>query len=89
MNGRDRLIFRPLVWLRTRTRSSELWLVAVAAALGGVAGATALALGSLAHLLQRLFYHIDVDARLSAIPALPPSALLVLPEPAVRSANPA
>ena len=79
MNVRDRLIFRPLVWLRTRTRSSELWLVAVAAALGGVAGATALALGSLAHLLQRLFYHIDVDARLSAIPALPPSALLVLP----------
>ncbi|MDT9146002.1 hypothetical protein RSW78_25595, partial [Escherichia coli] len=36
-------------------------------------------LGSLAHLLQRLFYHIDVDARLSAIPALPPSALLGLP----------
>jgi CIC family chloride channel protein len=66
-------------WLRARIRSSELWLVFIAAALGALAGGLAMFQGALAHGLQVLLFGIEPEVRLSAAPPIAPVRLLALP----------
>ncbi|MDB5458614.1 MAG: chloride channel protein [Caulobacteraceae bacterium] len=66
-------------WLRARIRSSELWLVFIAAAVGALAGGLAMFQGALAHGLQVLLFGIEPEVRLSAAPPIAPVRLLALP----------
>ena len=68
-----------LAVIRGRIRASELWLTAIATAVGALAGLATLAVGWAAHGLQSAFYGIGADQRLSAIGQLPPAALLIAP----------
>ncbi len=74
-----RLIVLGLMNLRGRIRSSELWRVVIAAALGAVAGLATLAVSVAARDLQRLLYGLSPHQRLSALPALQVSQLAILP----------
>ncbi len=51
----------------------------IATAVGALSGLAALAIGAAAHGLQELVYGIDFDERLSAVAAIPPSRMAVLP----------
>ncbi|HZL00896.1 MAG TPA: chloride channel protein [Caulobacteraceae bacterium] len=68
-----------LAFLRGAIRASELWLVVIATAIGGVSGLLTVAIAASAHGLQMALYGIDFDARLSAISAIPVSRLIALP----------
>jgi CIC family chloride channel protein len=66
-------------WLRARTRSSELWLVLIAAAVGAGAAGLALLQGAIAHGLQVMLFGIEPEVRLSAAPPISPIRLIALP----------
>ena len=68
-----------LAWLRRRTRSSELWVIAVATVVGLVAGALAVSLGALAHGAQVAIFNFDPNERLSAQTMVEPWRLLAIP----------
>lgn len=68
-----------LAWLRRRTRSSELWVIAVATVVGLVAGALAVLLGALAHGTQVWIFDFDPNQRLSAQARIEPWRLLAIP----------
>ncbi|HEX4740205.1 MAG TPA: chloride channel protein [Caulobacteraceae bacterium] len=70
---------RLLHLLRATIRASELVLAIIAAGVGALSGLAAVGVSSAAHLLQRLFYGIAIDERLSTLPALSPTALPYLP----------
>jgi chloride channel protein, CIC family len=65
--------------LRGTIRASELVLAIIAAGVGALSGLAAVGVSAGAHILQRLFYGIAADERLSTIPALAPNALPYLP----------
>lgn len=68
-----------LAWLRRRTRSSELWLIAVATVVGSTAGALAVLLEKLAHSTQVWLFAFDPNERLSAQAMIEPWRLLAIP----------
>lgn len=68
-----------LAWLRRRTRSSELWLIAVATVVGMTAGALAVLLGKVAHATQVWLFAFNPDERLSAQAMVQPWRLLAIP----------
>jgi CIC family chloride channel protein len=70
---------RLLHLLRGTIRASELVLAIIAAGVGALSGLAAVGVSAGAHILQRLFYGIAADERLSTIPALAPNALPYLP----------
>jgi CIC family chloride channel protein len=74
-----REVRRALGWLRARIRSSELWLVFIAAAVGAAAGVLAVAQGVLAHGVQVALFGIEPEVRLSVAPPIAPWRLLALP----------
>ena len=78
-NRLRRLAVLGLLSLRGRIRASELWLVVIATALGGVAGVAALTVSLGARHLQILLYGLDLNTRLSAISHLDRTLLVILP----------
>ncbi len=68
-----------LAWLRRRTRSSELWLIAVATVAGLAAGALAVTQAKIAHGTQVALFGFDPDERLSAQTVVAPLRLLAIP----------
>jgi len=70
---------RWLGWLRRRTRSSELWLIAISIAIGVVSGILAVFQAKVAHLIQVLLFDIDSNARLSAQTAIAPWRVAAIP----------
>jgi len=68
-----------LAWLRRRTRSSELWLIAVATVVGMTAGALAVLLSKMAHGTQVWLFAFNPDQRLSAQTSIEPWRLLAIP----------
>ena len=70
---------RTLTALRLRMRTSELWLIALAVAVGGAAGLLAVVQARAAHGLQQLLYRIGPDDRLSAIGHVSLMTALCLP----------
>lgn len=68
-----------LAWLRRRTRSSELWLIAVATVVGMTAGALAVLLEKVAHATQVWLFAFDPNERLSAQAMIEPWRLLAIP----------
>ena len=71
-------------WLRARIRSSELWLVLIAAVVGAAAGFLALTQGAIAHAMQVMLFGIEPEVRLSAAPPLTPVRLIALPVGAIH-----
>src|SRR4051794_30554064 len=65
--------------VRRLVRSSELWLVLVAAVIGAGAGALTLGLGLIARFMQGVLFAIQPEVRLSATPGVTPLRLLALP----------
>ncbi len=65
--------------VRGAIRASELVLAIIAAGVGALSGLAAVGVSATAHLMQRLFYGLAADERLSTIPALAPDALPYLP----------
>ena len=59
---------RGLAWLRSQIRSSELWLVFIAAWVGALAGGMAIGMGMIAHAIQVLLFGIEPEVRLSVAP---------------------
>jgi CIC family chloride channel protein len=70
---------RGLHVLRGFIRASEFWLALIAAAVGALSGLATVGVSIGARLLQRAFYGIAADERLSTIPALSLDKLLFLP----------
>ena len=68
-----------LAWLRARIRSSELWLVLIAAAVGALSGALAMTQGAIAHAVQVALFGIEPEVRLSVAPPITPIRLLAIP----------
>jgi CIC family chloride channel protein len=68
-----------LAWLRRRTRSSELWLIAVATVVGMAAAALAVLLEKVAHATQVWLFAFDPNERLSAQAMIEPRRLLAIP----------
>ena len=68
-----------LIWLRARIRSSELWLVLIAAGVGALAAGLALAQGAIAHAMQVVLFGIEPEVRLSVAPPIAPIRLLAIP----------
>ncbi|HUO21273.1 MAG TPA: chloride channel protein [Caulobacteraceae bacterium] len=62
---------------RRLIRSSALWLVLVAAAIGAAAGAMAVGLGQAAHAMQVLMFGIEPEVRLSAAVRVAPIRLIL------------
>jgi CIC family chloride channel protein len=69
----------PIAWIRRRFRSSELWFIALAVAVGAAAGLMTVVLGSAARAVQRAIFSLPLDGRLSTMPALTPVQLAMLP----------
>ncbi|UEX16635.1 chloride channel protein [Stenotrophomonas sp. SI-NJAU-1] len=65
--------------LRLRLRGSDLWFIALALVVGLIAGGLTLLQAGLARTLQTALYGLDEGMRLSSLPALTWTALLVLP----------
>jgi chloride channel protein, CIC family len=76
---RPRFSTRPVAWLRGRFRSSEAWFIALAIAVGTVAGLLAVVQSTLAHGLQVMLFGLNFDDRLSAAVAISPWRLAWLP----------
>jgi CIC family chloride channel protein len=68
-----------LGWLRARIRSSELWLVFIAAGVGAGAGGLDFIQGQVAHGLQVLLFGLSPEVRLSAAPPISVLRLLAIP----------
>jgi CIC family chloride channel protein len=68
-----------LTWLRARIRSSELWLVLIAAGVGALAAGLALAQGAIAYAMQAALFGIAPEVRLSVAPPIAPIRLLAIP----------
>ncbi|USQ94650.1 chloride channel protein [Caulobacter sp. RL271] len=68
-----------LAWLRRRTRSSELAVIAVATVVGLAAGALAVLQAKIAHGTQVRLFGFDPDERLSAQAVVAPWRLLAIP----------
>ncbi len=68
-----------LAWLRRRTRSSELAVIAVATVVGLAAGALAVLQAKIAHGAQVRLFGFDPDQRLSAQAVVEPWRLLAIP----------
>jgi CIC family chloride channel protein len=64
---------------RGAIRASELWLAIVAAAVGALSGLATVSVSAGARVLQKLFYGIAADERLSTIPTLGLDRLPYLP----------
>ncbi len=77
-----------LAWLRRRTRSSELWLIAVATVVGLAAGALAVLQAKLAHGAQVRLFGFDPDERLSAQAMVEPGRRPRRPESAHEPTEP-
>lgn len=73
------LTTRPLAWLRSRFRASEIWFIALSIAVGVAAGLTAVVQSRLAYGLQERLFGLVSDARLSASDAITPTQALWLP----------
>lgn len=72
--------FAPFVTtLRRQLRASEAALIALALLLGCCAGLMTLAQEGVAHAMQRAFYGIQIDDRLSAAATIAPIRLIALP----------
>jgi CIC family chloride channel protein len=69
----------PIAWVRRRFRSSELWFIALAVAVGAAAGLLTVLLGSAARAVQRAIFTLPLEGRLSTMPALTPVQLAMLP----------
>jgi len=65
--------------LRLRLRGSDLWFIALALVVGLLAGGLTLLQSGIARWLQAALYGLDEGIRLSSLPSLPWTALLVLP----------
>ena len=65
--------------LRLRLRGSDLWFIALALVVGLLAGGLTLLQSGIARWLQAALYCLDEGIRLSSLPSLPWTALLVLP----------
>lgn len=65
--------------LRLRLRGSDLWFIALALVVGLIAGYLTLLQSGIARWLQGTLYGLDDGMRLSSLPALTWTALLVLP----------
>jgi len=65
--------------LRLRLRGSDLWFIALALVVGLLAGGLTLLQSGIARWLQAALYGMDEGIRLSSLPSLPWTALLVLP----------
>ncbi|MBH1645869.1 chloride channel protein [Stenotrophomonas maltophilia] len=65
--------------LRLRLRGSDLWFIALALVVGLLAGYLTLLQAGIARWLQGTLYGLDEGMRLSSLPSLPWTALLVLP----------
>ena len=65
--------------LRGSIRASEVWLALIAAGVGGLSGLATVGVSTGARMLQRAFYGIAADQRLSTIPALGVERLPFLP----------
>jgi CIC family chloride channel protein len=70
---------RGLHVLRGAIRASELWLALIAAAVGALSGLAAVGVSVGARLLQRAFYGLAANERLSTIPALSLDKMAFLP----------
>jgi CIC family chloride channel protein len=80
--GTARLVQRApawIRWLRRRLRSSEVTFIALAIAVGMVAGLFTVVIGGMARTLQHAFYHLPATTRLSGLPTLSPAQLAILP----------
>jgi CIC family chloride channel protein len=66
-------------WLRAQIRSSELWLVFIAAIVGALAGGLAMAMGQVSHALQVVLFGIEPEVRLSVAPPIAPFRLIAIP----------
>lgn len=65
--------------LRLRLRGSDLWFIALALLVGLIAGYLTLLQSGIARWLQGALYGLDEGMRLSSLPSLTWTALLVLP----------
>lgn len=70
---------RPLDRIRRNIRGNELWFIGLALLVGLLAGATTVFQSSVAHWLQGFLYELPPDGRLSTMPDVPLSKLLLLP----------
>lgn len=77
--GRPTLSARPLAWLRSRFRASEIWFIGLAICVGAAAGLLTVFQSTLAHGLQSLLFGFNEAERLSALPVVPRAALIWLP----------
>ncbi len=68
-----------LDWISGRFRASEAWLVGLAIVVGSAAGALTVAQGAIAETVQHLLFRLPAEARLSALPSLSLTQLLILP----------
>ncbi|MFL1874600.1 chloride channel protein, partial [Hansschlegelia beijingensis] len=68
-----------LDWISGRFRASEAWLVGLAIVVGSAAGALTVAQGAIAETVQHLLFRLPAEARLSAMPSLSLTQLLILP----------
>ena len=68
-----------LAWLRRKLRASEAAFILLSVIVGAVAGLSSVVLGGIARALQSWVFALPAQARLSAVPALSPAALVVLP----------
>ncbi len=69
----------PIAWVRRRFRASELWFIALAIGVGATAGLLTVILGESARFLQRHLFNLPTHVRLSAVHALTPLQLAMLP----------
>jgi CIC family chloride channel protein len=79
LQRRSRGFARAAAWLRAQIRSSELWLVFIAACIGAGAGGLAMVQGAVAHALQVALFGIEPEVRLSAAPPIAPLRLIAIP----------
>ncbi len=66
-------------WLRAQIRSSELWLVFIAAWVGALAAGLAVGLGVIAHAVQAVLFGLEPEVRLSVAPPISVTRLLAIP----------
>ena len=69
----------PIAWVRRRFRSSELWFIGLAIAVGAASGLAAVVLGSIARGIQNALFGLPDGLRLSAVASLSPMQLAMLP----------
>jgi CIC family chloride channel protein len=65
--------------LRAFVRGREVWLVALAAAVGCLAGLAVVAMNAIVDMMHQLLFHLDAGSRLSSIEALPSDISFLIP----------